>query len=133
MCAGGGDLQASAFGGGDQFAAGAMHFDAQLADVFANLGAGFDDGLVHLMLDLLDDIRRSGGDELHYMRAELTGGRGNNLEFFFYADGKAVSHEGGPPSLVVGTAKRVSYASGSQNCTSEQWPTVSRTVSGNAP
>src|SRR5713226_178660 len=90
--AGGGDLQAGALGGGDQFAARAVHFDAQLTDVFANLRAGLDDGLVHLVLDLLDDIRRSGGDELHDMRAELTCGGVDDLKFFFYADGKAVSH-----------------------------------------
>jgi hypothetical protein len=95
--ASGGDLQSGALGGGYQLAACAVHFDAELRDVFANFCAGFDDGLVHLMLDLLDDIRRSGRDELHYMRAELTGGGVNDLEFFFYADGKAVSHEGGPP------------------------------------
>jgi len=34
-----------------------MHFDAQLANVFANFRAGFHDGLVHLVLDLLDDVR----------------------------------------------------------------------------
>src|SRR5216684_1270972 len=73
-------------------AGGAVHFDAQLADVFANFRAGLDDGLVHLVLDLLDDVRRSGGDELHYVGAELTGGRVDDLKFFFYADGKAVSH-----------------------------------------
>src|SRR5712664_1888056 len=90
--AGGGDLQAGALGSGDQLTARAVHFDAQLADVFANFRAGLDDGLVHLVLDLLDDVRRSGGDELHYVGAELTGGGVNDLKFFFYADGKAVSH-----------------------------------------
>src|SRR6266852_1277051 len=69
-----------------------MHFNAQLADVFANLRSSFYYGLVHLLLNLLDDVRRSRGDELHYMRAELTGGGVNDLKFFFYADGKAVSH-----------------------------------------
>ena len=88
----GGDLQPGAFGSGDEFATGAVHFDAQLADVFANFRAGFDDGLVHLLFDLLDDVRRRRGDELHYMRAEFTCGRVNDLKFFFYADGKAVSH-----------------------------------------
>jgi len=48
---------------------------------------------MHLVFDLLDDVRRSGGDELHYVRAKLTGGGINNLKFFFYADGEAVSHE----------------------------------------
>jgi hypothetical protein len=90
--AGGGDLQAGTFGGGHQLAARAMHFDAQLADIFANFRARFDDGLVHLVLDLLHDVRRSGGDKLHDMRAELAGGGVNNLKLFFYADGKSVSH-----------------------------------------
>src|SRR5579859_28305 len=90
--AGGGHLQAGAFGGSYQLAASAVHFDTQVADVFANLGAGFDDGLVHLVLDLLDDVRRSRGNQLHDVRAELTGGGINNLKFFFYADSKAVSH-----------------------------------------
>src|SRR6267142_231241 len=92
MRACGGDLQPRALGGGDQFAAGAMHFDAQLADVFTNFRAGLDDGLMHLVLDLFDDVRRSGGDELHHVRAELAGSGINNLKFFFYADGEAVSH-----------------------------------------
>src|ERR1700730_12909058 len=92
MRAGGGDLQSGTLGGGDQLATGAMHLDAELSDVFANLRAGFDYGLVHFMLDLLDDVRRSSRDELHDMRAQLTGGGVNDLKFFFYADGKAVSH-----------------------------------------
>src|SRR5258707_8747617 len=99
--AGGGELQAGALGSGDQLTAGTMHFDAQLAAVFANFRAGLDDGLVHLVLDLLDDVRRSGGDKLHDMRAELTGGGGNDLKLFFYADGKAVSDGGAPRGLVV--------------------------------
>src|SRR5450432_610321 len=93
MGAGGGYLQANAFGGGDQLTAGAVHFDAELADVFADFGAGLDDGLVHLVLDLLDDIGRGGGDELHYMRAQFARRGIDDLEFFFYADGEAVSHE----------------------------------------
>src|SRR5260370_33551455 len=109
--AGGGDLQAGALGSGDQLTAGTMHFDAQLADVFANFRAGFDDGLVHLVLDLLDDVRRSGGDKLHDIREEPTGARVDDLKFFFYADSKAVS-----PGVALrvlglrGTAKRVSYS-----------------------
>src|SRR5260370_12212997 len=90
--AGGGDLQADALSGSDELATRAMHLDAELSDVFANFCAGFDDGLVHLMLHLLDDVRRSGGDELHDVRAELAGGGVNDLKFFFYADGEAVSH-----------------------------------------
>src|SRR5258708_37290635 len=90
--AGGGDLQAGALGSGDQLTAGTMHFDAQLADVFANFRAGFDDGLVHLVLDLLHDVRRSGGEKLSDIKAELTGGRVDDLKFFCYADSKAMSH-----------------------------------------
>src|SRR5713101_4976405 len=44
MGACGGDLQAGALGGSHKFATGAMHFDAQFADVFANFRAGLDDG-----------------------------------------------------------------------------------------
>src|SRR6267378_4773790 len=91
MRACGGDLQAGALGGSNQFATCAMHFDAQLADVLANFRAGLDDGLMHLVLDLFDDVRRSGGDELHHVRAELAGSGINNLKFFFYAAGEAVS------------------------------------------
>jgi hypothetical protein len=47
---------------------------------------------MHLMLHLLDDVRRSGGNKLHDMRAELTGGGVDDLKFFFYADGETVSH-----------------------------------------
>src|SRR6266849_9108522 len=92
MRACGGDLQAGALGGSHKFATGALHVDAQFADVFANFRAGLDDGLMHLVLDLFDDVRRSGGDELHYVRTKLTGSGINNLKFFFYADGEAVSH-----------------------------------------
>src|SRR6266481_712541 len=100
MRAGGGDLQTGAFGSGDQLASRAVHFDAQLADVFTNFRAGFDDGLVHLLLDLLDDVRRSRGNELHHVGAKLAAGGVNDLKFFFYADGKAVSH--GRPSGSLG-------------------------------
>src|SRR6267154_594798 len=89
----GGDLQSGALGGSNQFTTCAMHLDTELADVFANFRAGLDDGLMHLVLDLFDDVRRSGGDELHHVRAELAGSGINNLKFFFYADGEAVSHE----------------------------------------
>src|SRR5258707_13831674 len=88
MRACGGDLQPRAFGGSDQFAAGAMHFDAQLADVLTNFRAGLDDGLMHFVLELFDDVRRGGGDELNRVRADLAGSRINNLKFFFYVDGE---------------------------------------------
>ena len=85
-------MQADALGGSNQFATCAMHLDAKFADVFANFRAGLDDGLMHFVLDLFDDVRRSGGDKLHHVRAELAGSGINNLKFFFYADGEAVSH-----------------------------------------
>src|SRR5271154_1714994 len=95
MSPGGGNVEAGAVGGGYEFVAGAVHFDAQLSNVFADVAAGFNDGLMHLVLDLIGDARGSGGDELHYVRAQCTGGGVDNLEFFFDADGEAVSH-GGP-------------------------------------
>ena len=93
MRAGGGDLQADTLGSGNEFPAGAVHFDAQLADVLANLGAGLDDGLVHLVFDLLDDVGRGSGDELHDVRAQFACSRVDDLKFLFYADREAVSHE----------------------------------------
>src|SRR5271156_5605416 len=72
-----------------------MHFDAQLVNVFADVAAGFDDGLMHLVLDLVGDTGGGGGDELHHVGAQRAGGGVNDLEFFFDADGEAVSH-GGP-------------------------------------
>ncbi len=64
-------------------------------NVLANVAAGFDDGLVHFELDLVGDAGGSGGDELHDVGAQRAGGGVNDLEFFFDADGEAVSH-GGP-------------------------------------
>ena len=48
MRAGGRDREAGAFGGGDQFAAGADDLVAQLGDVLADVRADLDDRLVHL-------------------------------------------------------------------------------------
>src|SRR5580700_1502869 len=118
----GGDLQADAFRGGYEFAARAVHFDAQLAHVFTDVGAGFDDGLVHLVLDLLDDVGRSGGHQLQNVRAQLARGWIDDLEFLFYANRKAVSHEvalrgrHGP----AGGGEAVSYAARREN-TSGRW------------
>ena len=92
MGAGGGDLEPGAFRGGDQFAARAMHLDAQVGDAVADFRAGLDDRLVHLVLDLLDDVGRSGRDQLHDVRAQLACRRIDDLEFFFDADREAVSH-----------------------------------------
>jgi hypothetical protein len=93
MRAGGGDLQPGALGGGDKFTASAMHFDAQIADVIADARTGLDDGLMHLALDLLENVGGSGGDQLHDVRAQFARFRIDDLEFFLYADGEAVSHE----------------------------------------
>jgi hypothetical protein len=92
MSAGGGDLQSNAFGGGDELAARAVHFNAQLADVFADFGARLDDGLVHLAFYLFRDGRRGGRNQLHDVRTERAGGGVNDLELFFDTDGEAVSH-----------------------------------------
>ena len=93
MRAGGGDLQANALRGGDEFTTRAVHFDAQLADVLANFGARLDDGLMHLAFYLLRDTGRGGRNQLHDVGTERAGGGVNNLEFFFDTDGEAVSHD----------------------------------------
>src|SRR6476661_1559110 len=65
--AGGGNLQTHAFCCSHELAPRTVHFDAQLADVFAYFCAGLDDGLVHLVFNLVNDVRRSGGNKLHDM------------------------------------------------------------------
>src|SRR5207302_9605520 len=92
MGAGGGDLQPGTFGGGYEFTAGAVHFDAQVADGVADARAGFHDGLVHLALNLLEDVRGSGGDQLHDVGAQFARLGIDDLKLFFYTDGEAVSH-----------------------------------------
>src|ERR1700741_75966 len=92
MRARGGHLKSCAFGSGDQLAARAVHLDAQLADVLADARAGLDDGLVQLVLHLLCNVRGSCGDELADMRTQFASRWINDLEFFFDADGEAVSH-----------------------------------------
>src|SRR5690348_12473273 len=87
------DLQTGALGSSDQLAARAVHLDAQLANVLANFRTCLHDGLMHFVFDLFDDVRGGGGYELHHVRAKLARGGIDNLEFFFYADSKAVSHE----------------------------------------
>ena len=105
------DLQAGALGGGHKLATRAMHFDAQLAHVFADARAGLDDGLVHFVLNLVDDVRRRGGNKLHDVRPERASSRVNNLELFFDTDGEAVSHEVAlrMDLALLGTSKRLSY------------------------
>ena len=87
--AGGGDLQSGALCRGHQLAARAVHLDAELADVFADACAGLDDGLVHLMFYLIDDIGRSSGNQLHDVRTQRAGGGVNDLELFFDTDGES--------------------------------------------
>src|SRR5467141_3527428 len=101
VCTRRGHLKSGAFGGGDELAARAVHFDAQLAYVFADARAGFDDGLVQLVLHLLRDVRGSRGDELADVRTQFARRGINNLELFFDSDGKTVSH---------GVALRVSWS-----------------------
>src|SRR5260370_1789669 len=86
-------MKSGAFGSGDQFAARAMHFETQLADVLANARAGFDDRLMQLVLELLGHIRGSWGYDLANMRTQFACCGINDLEFFFDADSEAVSHE----------------------------------------
>src|SRR5207302_7434039 len=94
------DLQSRAFRGGDEFAARAMHFNAQLADVLADARTRLDDGLMQFVLHLLCDIRRSRGDELADVRTQLARRGINDLELFLDANGKAVSHGFGPLDLL---------------------------------
>src|SRR3989442_742834 len=89
----GGDLEPGAFGSAAKLAARAMHFDAQLAHVIADARAGFDDVLVQLVLDLLSNVRRSGGEELADVRTQLARCGIDDLKFLFDTNGEAVSHE----------------------------------------
>ena len=105
------DLQSRALGGGHKLATRAMHFYAQFAHVFADARAGLDDGLVHFVLNLVDDVRRRGGNKLHDVRPQRASSRVNNLELFFDTDGEAVSHEVAlrMDLALLGTSKRLSY------------------------
>src|SRR5271169_476052 len=117
MGASGGNLQSHTLCRGDEFAARAVHFDAQLADVFADFGAGLDDRLVHLVFDLLDDVRRSGRNKLHDVRSQSAGCGVNDLKLFFNTDSEAVSHGVALRMAVVllGTSQAVSYPAGEKN------------------
>src|SRR5277367_3746753 len=117
MSAGSGNLQTDAFCRCYKLAPRAVHFDAQLADVFADLRAGLNDGLVHLVFDLLDDIRRSGRNELHDVRTQRAGSRIDDLKFFFNTDSEAVSHGVALRMAVVclGTSQAISYPAAGKN------------------
>src|SRR5260370_22735510 len=87
-----GHLKPSALGRSAELAPRAVHFDAQLADVFADACAGFDDGLVQLVLHLLCNVRRRRRYELADVRTQLARCGIDDLEFFFDTDGETVSH-----------------------------------------
>ncbi len=116
MRAGSRNLQSRAFRRCHQFATRAVHLDAQLAHVLADIRPRLHDGLMHLALHLLDDAGRRRGDELSDVRAQFARGRINDLKLFFDADGKAVSH--GVALRVawvsLGTSEQVSYSATSR-------------------
>ena len=92
MRAGGGDLQAAAFGGADEFAAGAAHVGVKFGDVVADFRADFDDGLMHLGFDLFAEAGGAGFHQFADVGTEFSRGRVNNLEFFFDTNGEPVTH-----------------------------------------
>src|SRR2546427_6595676 len=110
-------LEPGAFGGGDEFPARAVHFNAKLAHVFADARAGLNDGLMQLVFYLLRDVRRSRRDELANVRTQFARRGINDLELFLDADSEAVSHGLGPLDLLVlsGTSNFVSYRDAAQN------------------
>ncbi len=85
-------LQAGSLRRGNQFAARTLHLHTQFADVTADLRPSLHDRLVHLMFHLVLDRRRNLVHQLHHVRTQLAGLGIDNLEFFLYADGEAVSH-----------------------------------------
>ena len=50
------DIQADAFGGANEFAAGAVHIDAEFVNVLADFGADLYDRLVHFAFHLFAEI-----------------------------------------------------------------------------
>ena len=72
MRAGGGDLQAAAFGGANQFTARAAHIGVQLGNVSADFRADFDDGLMHLALHLLAEAGRGSFHQFADVRTQFT-------------------------------------------------------------
>ena len=105
MRAGGGYLQAAAFGGADQFAASAAHVGVELVDVRANFRADFDDGLVHLGFDLLAQAGGGGFHQFADVGAKFSRGGINDLEFFFDTDGEPVTHARPFPVRSAGTPR----------------------------
>ena len=108
VSAGGCDIQADAFGGANEFAAGAVHVDAEFVNVLADFGADLDDRLMHFAFDLFAKIRGGGGDELADVRTELTCGWIYDLKFFLDADREAVTHERNPLVHILRGCKMLS-------------------------
>ena len=106
--AGGCDIQADAFGGANEFAAGAVHVDAEFVNVLADFGADLDDRLVHFAFDLFAEIRGGGGDELADVRTQLACGGIYDLKFFLDADREAVTHERSPLVHILRGCKMLS-------------------------
>jgi len=92
MSAGGSDLEAGAFGGGDEFTARAMHTRMRSSPTSSQIlePVSTIDWCISC-LTLLDDVGRGGGDELQHVRTQLARRRINDLKFFFDADREAVS------------------------------------------
>ncbi len=88
----GGDLEVGALGGGHEFSARTIHVRAEFRYIFADAGAGFDDGLVKLMLHLFGDTGGDSGNDLADVGTKLARGWVNDLEFFLDTDGEAVRH-----------------------------------------
>ena len=69
-----------------------MHFDTELANVFADARPGLHDGLVKFVFHLFRNVRGNFRDDLADVRTQLARCRIYDLKFFLDADGKAVSH-----------------------------------------
>src|SRR4030095_10896176 len=89
-----------------------MHFDAELAHIFADARTGLHNRLVHLAFYLLQDGGRNFIDDLHHVRTQITGCRVNDLEFFLDTDGEAVSHSW-PSGWLACTIARLASAKAS--------------------
>src|SRR5260221_4389476 len=77
---------------------------------YTTLFRSLHDRLVHLMFHLVLDRRRNLVHQLHHVRTQLAGLGINDLEFFLYADGEAVSH-GWPSGFVNRSAVALNKAS----------------------
>src|SRR5262249_49191981 len=89
-----------------------MHFDAQLAHVFAYARARLDDGLVHLAFYLFLNGRRNLIDDLHHVGTQIARRGIDDLEFFLDTDGETVSHSW-PSGWLACTVVRLTSAKAS--------------------